>query len=749
MVKIIISNFEHNIGPGDIVGAFINECGISSDDIGKIDINDHQAEVELADEVAEKVVKQMDENQIGGGRVEVKPADPGDVLPPDLVEYTKKYKRLVEMEREEEMKQHQLEIKHYSAREREEKGRAILHLKGRDEGKALGQRSLVKFMRQKPGEQLPDTEISIGDLVMISKNNPLADDNPTGTVVEMTKYSLTVVFDGEPRGFVYGKNLRIDLYVNDITYQRMLTAIESCENASGSAERLRDTMLLNRRRPEALEGSPEIESWFNQDLDPSQRKAAEDALACRDFHLIQGPPGTGKTMTAIEIIQQAASRDMKILATADSNVAVDNLVERLADSSTEAIRVGHPARVSPLLREHTLDYRVLDHEDYEKAQNLRGKADSLKDKQDQYIHPSGRYRRGMSNEQIKELAEKDRGSRGVSPDKIKQMASWLEIQEEIEKIYDEIHRLEEKAVDELLASADVICTTNSTAGSELMEEREFDLVVVDEATQATEPATLIPLLRGERVILIGDHKQLPPTVKNQQAAKDGLERSLFERVLDEHGREFWSLLKVQYRMHDDIMEFSSRRFYDGELKSSQDVADHTLADLGVRPEDDGGITDRAFQEDYPLVFLDTRDMKAAEKSRADSPSYYNPVEAEIVYDLASRALTLGLDPDSIGVISPYKDQIDELENKNLPEELEIKTVDGFQGREKELIILSLVRSNPQQNIGFLRDLRRLNVSITRARRKLMIIGDSSTISGHRLYRDLVDYIEERGLYYKL
>lgn len=748
MVKIIITDFEHSIGPGDIVGAFINECGIKSDDIGKIDINDHQAEVELADEVAAKVVDEMDQNQIGGGKVSVEPADSEDVLPPDLVEYTKHFSRLVEMEREEEMKQHELEIKHLSPREREQKGRAILHLKGRDEGKALGQKHLVKFMRQRPGEKLPDTEISIGDLVMISKKNPLAEDNPTGTVAEMTNYSITAVFDEKPQGFVYGKKLRMDLYVNDITYQRMLDAVESCENLSGSARRLRDVMLLGRQKPQGSEPA-EISEWFNADLNPSQQQAVKEALACRDYHLIQGPPGTGKTMTAIEIIQQAARQGDKVLATADSNVAVDNLVERLADTPTEAIRVGHPVRVSPLLRDHTLDYRVLEHSDYQKAQKLRGKAENLKNKQDEYIHPSGRYRRGMNNEQIKELARKGKGSRGVSPDKIKSMARWLELQDEIDEIYDEIHSLEDKAVDDLLDSADVICSTNSTAGSEVMEDREFDLVVVDEATQATEPATLIPLLKGEKVILIGDHKQLPPTVKNQQAADEGLDRSLFERLIEEQGKEFWSLLKVQYRMHDDIMDFSSDKFYDNRLESSEDVAAHTLADLGVEPEQISGINDRAFQSEHPVVYLDTVEMKAKEKSRADSPSYYNPVEAEIVSDLATRAMDLGLDSEDIGIISPYKDQIDELENKNLPEELEIKTVDGFQGREKELIILSLVRSNDSNNIGFLRDLRRLNVSITRARRKLIIAGDSSTICSHEVYGDLVEYIKERGFYYVL
>lgn len=748
MIKLIISNIDDSIGPGDIVGAFINEVGIDSSDIGKIDIKNYKAEVELDDNVAKKVVEQMNGNQIGGVAVKVFPKDPADLLDEGLREYIEKYRRLVELERREEMEKHELEIKRLSPREREKKGRAILDLRGRSQGKTFGNKPIVKFMRQKQGEKLPDIEISIGDLVMLSKNRPLDASNPTGTVAEKTKYSITVVFDQSPKSFVFDKELRMDLYVNDITFQRMLDALDSLKDTDGRLAQLR-SKLLGELELEWKE-TPKLDcDWVNPDLNKSQKKAVVESLQAKDFYLIQGPPGTGKTMTAVEIANQAVKKDKTVLATADSNTAVDNLVERLASLELEVIRIGHPVRVTPLLREHTLDYKVLEHKDYIEAQKKREKAFELKDKQDEYIHPGPSMRRGMSDQQIKENAENNQGSRGINPDQMKKMAKWLELQDEVDSYFTEIDRLENKAVDELLERADVVCATNSTSGSELMEGREFDLVIIDEITQSTEPAALVPIIKSKKAVLIGDHKQLPPTVLNEKAADAGLSRSLFERLYDLYGDEFCSMLQIQYRMHDKIMNFSNDKFYDGRLESDQLVADHTLSDLDIELDKTDCFTDKAMIPELPVVFIDLSNMEAEERSLPGSYSYDNPVEAEIVLDLVDKAQRLGINAKDIAVITPYKDQVDLLYHRSKKENLEINTVDGFQGREKELVILSLVRSNSRNDIGFLRDLRRLNVSLTRAKRKLILLGDSETISDHKIYNDLVSYIKEEGLFYSL
>ncbi|MFW6278958.1 MAG: IGHMBP2 family helicase [Bacillota bacterium] len=743
-MELIVTDIDGEIGPGDIVGAFINEVKIKSSDIGKINIKKNKAEVEVNDKVAKKVVNVMNDNRIGGVKVHVYPRDKDQLLDGEVIDYINKYKKLVELERIEEMEKHELEMKRLSPREREKKGRAMLNLKGRDYGSAFGNKPMVKFLRQQPGEKLPETEISIGDLVMISKNKPLNSENPTGTVAEKTKYSLTVVFDDKPASFVYGKGLRVDLYVNDITYQRMIEALEKVKDLDRITDKLLGIEDLSWKEEELSD----LE-WVNEQLNPSQKKAVKKALQAEDFYLVQGPPGTGKTMTAIEVINQGIKQDRDILATADSNIAVDNLVERLASFDVQVLRVGHPLRVTPVLREHTLDYKVLEHPDYKKAQNLRKKAHQLIDQQEELTHPSGRWRRGMSDEMIKSKAEAGSSARGLPAKKIKEMAEWLEKQSKIDQYFQDINHLEEKAAGELITGADVVCATNSTSGSELMADHDFELIVIDEATQSTEPGALIPLVKGDKAVLIGDHKQLPPTVLNEEAAEKGLKKSLFERMYELHGNEFWSLLQVQYRMHDKIMNFSNHKFYGGQLKSASSVQNHTLADLDVVPQKKKCFTDKSLVPEYPVVFLDTCEMEATERSLSGSYSYDNRVEAEIVMDIVDNAVRLGLSPRQIAVITPYKDQVDYLNGLNKMEELEINTVDGFQGREKEMVINSFVRSNSQQNIGFLRDLRRLNVSLTRAKRKLILIGDSKTIRGHELYRDLIDYVKENGLYYKL
>ncbi len=749
MQNIIIRKIDKHIGPGDIVGAFINEADISSNDIGNINIKNDVAEVEVKDEVCDKVVNVMDNNKIGGVQVQLEVDN--DVTRRKTVDsYYDKFTSLVELERKEEMERHELEIKRLSPREREKKGRALLNMRGKKDGQTYDHKPKIKFMKEQVGQKLPDSEISIGDLVMVSKNMTLHEDNPTGTVAEKTNYSITVVFDEKPKGFVYGDSLRIDLYVNDITFQRMLDTLDKFKNAKKDSRvgKLQKKILDLEELEWKQEPIENIE-WVNEDLNDSQKDAVKNAMEAKDFYLIQGPPGTGKTMTAIEIINQGVKAKKDILATADSNVAVDNLVERLVNSGTEVLRLGHPIRVTPLLRKHTLDYKILDHPDYKKAEELREEVQELLDKQDDYQHPGNSLRRGMSDELIKKKAQKNQGGRGVNPDTIKDMAEWIKLQEKINDIFDRVDRLEQNAVKELIDSAEVICTTNSTAGSDLVEDYRFDLVVIDEATQSTEPASLISFIKGEKNVLIGDHKQLPPTILSKKAAEKGLRKSMFERLYEIYGKDIRSMLEIQYRMHDDIMEFSNNEFYNGNLKSAAEVANHTLRDLGYELKGKKCFTDKSLDPEQPIVFIDTKEMTAEERSLKGSNSYDNPVEMEVLLDIVDEALKSELKPEQIAVIAPYKDQVDLLKKHNNLENLEINTVDGFQGREKEVVLISLVRSNNCNNIGFLRDLRRINVALTRAKRKLIVIGDSSTVTKNDTYDNLIDYIKENGLYYTL
>ena len=415
--------------------------------------------------------------------------------------------------------------------------------------------------------------------------------------------------------------------------------------------------------------------------------------------------------------------------------------------------------MTPTLREHTLDARLEDNETYQESRAVRDEAFDLLDEQDDLTAPSGRWRRGLSDERITQLAEEGRGSRGIPPEKIEEMAEWLKLRERADELFDRAEELERRAIAEELERANVVCTTNSTSGSDLLAGERFDTLVIDEATQATEPSCLIPLAKADRAIMAGDHRQLPPTIRSREAEREGLDETLFERLAERYGGDsdadesddpIRSLLTTQYRMHERIQDFSSERFYDGALEPHESVRDHALA--GLLSDPDHAAQRPALEPDEALVFVDTSDVDAPERSREGSPSTENPGEAELVADYARRLLAAGLEPDDLAVISPYDDQVRRIEGElegTLPGEadvdaLEVDTVDGFQGREKEVVLVSLVRSNDRREVGFLDEPRRFNVALTRARRKAVVVGDSDTVSAADVFDDFLEYARARG-----
>jgi predicted DNA helicase len=737
----------HGEGPGDIVGAFANEADVEPNAIGAIDIDDGDATVDVERGVADRIVQAMDGGRVGTATVSVTELDDGAEA---AQAYADRLGDLVQLEREEEMRRHEQEIRNLSGRERERRGRALLDMRGRDEGEGLGGH-LVKFMREQKGQPLPDTELRVGDLVMISKIDPLRDDNPTGTVTQVTNYSITASFERKSQplsGWVFGKGLRVDLYVNDITYQRMQDALAQLPTAYGPLARLRDVCTGAGATTDT--DAADVDPWHNEALNRSQRQAVRAALATNDVHLIHGPPGTGKTTTAVEVLRQCVDRGDSVLATAASNTAVDNVVELLVEQGVEVVRLGHPARVSPALQAHTLDAQIESNETYQQSQARREEAFEVLDRQDEYTVPSGRWRRGMSDQKIKELAEEGRGSRGVPPEKVEEMAEWLRLREQADALFEEAEWLEQEAIDEVLGAADVVCSTNATAGSDLLQNQTFDTLVLDEATQATAPSCWIPMVHARRAILVGDHKQLPPTILNPEAADSGLQYTLFERLARHHETDpeapssIRSLLRTQYRMHETIMGFSSRRFYSDRLGADASVQDHTLADLGVTnealPQDRRDILD----PEAPMVFVDTSGIDAPERQRSGSHSRENPREAAIVATLVEDLVAAGIDPSQGAVISPYDDQVDRIEGHLDASGLEVDTVDGFQGREKEVVLVSLVRSNDEDRIGFLDEPRRFNVALTRARRKAIIVGDASTVTTGAVFDAVVHYADTEG-----
>jgi len=479
-------------------------------------------------------------------------------------------------------------------------------------------------------------------------------------------------------------------------------------------------------------------------LNEYQERAVEKAIEADKFFLIHGPPGTGKTTTLVECIRRLTKQGKKVLATADSNVAVDNLVERLVQENVKVVRVGNPVRVLKSIQRHTLDYLIQFEPEFEKAKKLYEEIDKIKEEQEKYVRPEPRYRRGLSDEEILRRAKTGTPVRGLSPKILRSMAKWIELQQRVKELYEKAKEEEEKAINKILSRAQVICTTNSTAGSEALQEFEFDVVVIDEATQATEPSCLIPLVKGKKLIMAGDHKQLPPTVLSQEA-QEALSYTLFERLLDLYGEEIYEILRIQYRMNKKIMDFPNRMFYGGKLIADKSVENHTIKELidteklKELPEPYRTI----IEPEKVVVFVN---VEGKEKQRRGSTSFYNEEEARITRKIAEYLIKAGMKSEHIGVISPYEDQVNLLEELLKDFDVEVKTVDGFQGREKEVIIISFVRSNERGDIGFLKDYRRLNVALTRARRKLITVGNERTLISDEVYKEFIHYVKQLGGY---
>ena len=302
-------------------------------------------------------------------------------------------------------------------------------------------------------------------------------------------------------------------------------------------------------------------------------------------------------------------------------------------------------------------------------------------------------------------------------------------------------QLESQAIDRILNNATVICATLTGLDSEILGQRQFDLAVIDEAAQSTEPVCWLPLLRARCLILAGDHCQLPPTILSQEAAKLGFNISLMERLVSLHGPLVTRRLKVQYRMHEAIMNFSSQQFYDADLEAHDSVRSHLLCELP-------GVTANLLTQ-TPVQFIDTAGAGYDEQPEPDGKSRLNPQEAELAARKVKGLLDAGVAAEAIAVIAPYAAQVRLLREKLSIPGLEIDSVDGFQGREKEAVILSLVRSNAEGEVGFLADIRRINVAMTRARCKLLVIGDSATLANHPFYQSMLAYFESIGAYHSV
>lgn len=511
------------------------------------------------------------------------------------------------------------------------------------------------------------------------------------------------------------ENVGIQLFFDETSYKMMFEALDRVMRAKGRLGYLRDLFYSPSRsdgggmRAETFSFAPMHFPYLNQ----TQEDAVNKVLRAKDVAIVHGPPGTGKTTTLVEAIYETLRRENQVLVCAQSNMAVDWISEKLVDRGINVLRIGNPTRVNDKMLSFTYERRFESHPDYELLWAIRKAIRDLR-------------------------SHRKRGD---------------------EKFHQKMERLKERATElelrinaQLFGEARVIACTLVGSANRLLEGQKFGTLFIDEAAQALEAACWIPIRRVSRVILAGDHCQLPPTIKSFAAMKAGLGKTLMERIV-ENKPETVTLLKMQYRMNEEIMRFSSDWFYGNQVESAPEVKYRSILDLDIpmtwidtsqfdvpddqERQDSSGKS--IFREEFVGESFGRINKAEAELTLLALETYFKKIGKE-------RILDERLD---VGVISPYRAQVQYLRRLFKKREffkpyrslISVNTVDGFQGQERDIILISLVRANDEGQIGFLRDLRRMNVAITRARMKLIILGDASTMTRHPFYKKLYEYID--------
>ena len=514
------------------------------------------------------------------------------------------------------------------------------------------------------------------------------------------------------------EEIGIQLSFDETSYKLMFEALDRTMKAkTGRLAYLRD-LFYSHQKAAKFTFEPMRFPWLN----PTQEKAVNEVLWAKDVAIVHGPPGTGKTTTLVEAINETLMRESQVLVCAQSNMAVDWISEKLVDRGVNVLRIGNPTRVNDKMLGFTYERRFEAHPDYPQLWAIRKAIREL------------RKNRKKGSESYHQKLER-----------LKSRATELEI----------------RINSELLGEARVIACTLVGSAHRLLEGMKFGTLFIDEAAQALEAACWIPMRRASRVILAGDHCQLPPTVKSIAALRAGLGKTLMERIA-ENKPEVVTLLKIQYRMNEEIMRFSSDWFYHGEVESAPQIKYRSIL------EDDSPITwiDTSNEENQVTIEGDDvasgekrDDMNFHEQFVGESFGRINKAEADLtLLTLAEYLTQVGKrrvleESIDVGIISPYRAQVQYLKRllkkyeffKPYRRLISVNTVDGFQGQERDVILISLVRSNDEGQIGFLKDLRRMNVAMTRARMKLIILGDKSTMTKHPFYQKLWEYVE--GLLY--
>jgi superfamily I DNA and/or RNA helicase len=618
------------------------------------------------------------------------------------------------MERQADLEYYRQKVLLRSLHQRVQEGTTWYPVRLRNDYIGTGERLVIEVERTNHLEQ--PHAFSAGKSVSVFSNasGKPEKEHTNGVINYVRDNTMVITLTGdELPDWIDDGQLGVDVMFDEMTYREMEFALREVMKAETSRVAYFRELLLGTGTPGQLQNLVrELAARF---LNQSQEEALDIVLGCQDVAFIHGPPGTGKTTTLVAAIAETVKAEGQVLVTAPSNAAVDLLAEKLGDRGLNVVRIGHPARVTEQTLSKTLDARIAEHVHYPELRSLRKRMEQLKSMALKYKRNFGYHEK----EQRRLLFQESKA--------LKADADLLEFH----------------IVNDLLQKAEVICCTLVGCSHPVLRGRKYRSAFIDEAGQALEPASWIPLLRCERVVFAGDHQQLPPTIKSNEAARAGLAVTLFEKGILKHPGQS-KMLQVQYRMHEAIMRFSSDYFYQGKL-----VAHDSVKSAVLRPHH------------APVEFVDTAGCGYSESQDPETLSRYNEQEALLLLRLVEQLIddigqeTWLAEGITMGIITPYRAQVDLLhtlaEHSSQLEPLHklvtINTVDAFQGQERDVIGISFVRSNEKAEVGFLGDIRRTNVAMTRARKKLIMVGDSATLGAHPFYLDLLDYVQ-KGDYYR-
>jgi superfamily I DNA and/or RNA helicase len=602
---------------------------------------------------------------------------------------------LLRIEQREDQAIHELYLKRKSIKDRKEAGLCWFPLKINETGFGLGAYPFIVVERPVDRHRhqfQPGAPVSL-----FSAQEGNEDESIFGMVgyVDESRMKITFHLDELPDWVDEGR-IGVNLLFDSKSYDEMFKALSEVINCEkGRLKELREIILGNKKAE--FQNRTNVQSVH---LNSSQNEALNDIVNAEDVAFVHGPPGTGKTTTLVESILEIIKEEKKIMVSAASNAAVDHLTRSLAAKGVNVVRIGNLAKIDEDNSARTMDVLLSADRDFKKIKELKKRAVELR-------KMGGKYKRNFGREEAEQRKL---------------------LFQEAKNINKEAREIEQYIVDKIIDGAQVIACTLIGSTNEYIRNKRFDVVFIDEAGQALEPACWVPILKAEKVVMAGDPFQLPPTVKSMEADRGGLSKTLLEKGIERHERV--SLLKTQYRMHKDIMAFSNDKFYGNQLEAHPSVSDQLLDGHSVAAE-----------------FIDTAGCGYNEQEGEDGESRANPEEAQLIRRYVERELSGISAFNSIAVISPYRAQIDILDETFATDKrVVVNTIDSFQGQERDVVLISLVRSNDSGEIGFLKDYRRLNVALTRAKKKLVVFGDSATLASDNFYSDFIAFMESRGAY---